>query len=132
MKKERSDMPELNINKMKDLLKIKGYTYDDLAEKTNMSKSTISKIFGGFNTNPTLKFLREIAQVLDCSIDDFFDWEQEPTSPYYLDRKTAQLAQAIHDNPEYKLLMDATRDLKPEDLKAVIDIANRIKGNYNG
>jgi transcriptional regulator with XRE-family HTH domain len=102
MKKERSDMPELNINKMKDLLKIKGYTYDDLAEKTNMSKSTISKIFGGFNTNPTLKFLREIAQVLDCSIDDFFDWEQEPTSPYYLDRKTAQLAQAIHDNPEYK------------------------------
>lgn len=125
-------MPELNINKMKDLLKIKGYTYDDLAEKTNMSKSTISKIFGGFNTNPTLKFLREIAQVLDCSIDDFFDWEQEPTSPYYLDRKTAQLAQAIHDNPEYKLLMDATRDLKPEDLKAVIDIANRIKGNYNG
>lgn len=132
MTNERNDMPELNINKMKDILKTKGYTYDDLAEKTNMSKSTISKIFGGFNTNPTLKFLREIAQVLDCSIDDFFEWEQEPTSPYYLDRKTAELAQEIHDNPEYRILFDATRDLTPEQLKAVINVANVIKGNSNG
>lgn len=125
-------MPEFSINKMKDILKAKGYTYDDLVEKTDISKSTISKIFGGFNKNPTLKFLKSIAKALDCSIDDFFEWETEPTSPYYLDRKTAQLAQEIHDNPEYRILLDATRDLKPDDLKAVIDIVNRIKGNYNG
>ena len=121
-------MPELNLNKMKEILKSKNMTYDELSEKTQISKSTISKIFGGFNTNPTLKYLKSIATALDCSIDDFFEWEVEPTSPYYLDRKTAQLAQEIHDNPNYRMLFDATKNLSPEDLQAVIDIANRIKG----
>lgn len=124
-------MAELNLNKMKEILKSKKMTYDDLAEITKISKSSISKIFGGFNQNPTLKYLKSIAFALDCSIDDFFDRESEPTSPYYLDRVTAELAQEIHDNPEYRILFDATKNLKPEDLKAVIDIANRIKGNYH-
>ena len=121
-------MPELNLNKMKEILKSQNLTYDDLSEKTQISKSTISKIFGGFNTNPTLKYLKQIAAALNCSIDDFFEWEVEPTSPYYLDRKTAELTQEIRDNPEYRMLFDAARDLSPEDLKAVIDIVNRIKG----
>ena len=47
-------------------------------------------------------------------------------------KETAKLAQELHDNPEYRILFDAARDLKPDDLKAVIDIANRIKGTYNG
>lgn len=123
-------MPEFSIEKMQEIRKTSGLSYKKLAELTNISESTITKIFGGFNTNPTIKHLKAIANALNCSIDDFFIWEQEPTSPYYLDRKTAKLAQAIHDNPDYKLLMDATRDLSSEDLKAVIDIANRIKGNY--
>lgn len=125
-------MPEFSISKMQDIRKSKGLTYKKLAELTEISESSITKIFGGFNTNPTLTYLKKIATALDCSIDDFFEWEQEPTSPYYLDRKTAELAQEIHDNPEYRVLLDASRDLKPDDLKAVIDIVNRIKGNYNG
>lgn len=121
-------MPELNLNKMKEILKSKKMTYDELSEKTSISKSTISKIFGGFNTNPTLKYLKLIAAALDCSIDDFFEWETEPTSPYYLDRKTAELTQELRDNPNYRMLFDAARDLSPGDLQALIDIANRIKG----
>lgn len=131
-KKGKYKMPEFSISKMQDIRKSKGLTYKKLAELTEISESSITKIFGGFNTNPTLTYLKKIATALDCSIDDFFEWEQEPTSPYYLDRKTAELAQEIHDNPEYRVLLDASRDLKPDDLKAVIDIVNRIKGNYNG
>ncbi len=125
-------MPEFSIKKMNEMRKAKGYTYKKLAELTEISESTITKIFGGFNSNPTLSYLKKIAKALDCSIDDFFEWEQEPKSPYYLDRKTGKLAQEIYDNPELKILFDASRDLKPDDLKAVIDIANRIKGTYNG
>lgn len=126
-------MSELSLEKMKEILKSKGLNYDELSEKTGISKSTISKIFGGFNTNPTLKYLKAIASALECSIDDFFVWEQEPTSPYYLDRKTAEIAQEIHDNPEYRILFDATKDLTPEQVQAVISVANSIKGtNKNG
>ena len=126
-------MPELSIEKMKEILKAKNMTYDSLAEKTGMSKSSIAKIFGGFNENPTMKFLKAIANALECSMDDFFEWDEEPTSPYYLDRQTAKIAQEIHDNPEYRILFDATKDLTPEQVQAVISVANSIKGtNKNG
>lgn len=118
---------------MKEILKAKNMTYDSLAEKTGMSKSSIAKIFGGFNENPTMKFLKAIANALECSMDDFFEWDEEPTSPYYLDRQTAKIAQEIHDNPEYRILFDATKDLTPEQIQAVISVANSIKGtNKNG
>ena len=126
-------MPELSIEKMKEILKAKNMTYDSLAEKTGMSKSSIAKIFGGFNENPTMKFLKAIANALECSMDDFFEWDEEPTSPYYLDRQTAKIAQEIHDNPEYRILFDATKNLTPEQIQAVISVANSIKGtNKNG
>lgn len=126
------NMTNLSIEKMQEIRKTCGLTYEQLAQNTGISRSTIEKIFGGFNKNPTLSYLKKIAESLNCSVEDFFEWESEPTSPYYLDRKTAELAQEIHDNPEYRMLLDASRYLKPDDLKAVIDIANRIKGTYNG
>lgn len=126
-------MPELSIEKMKEILKAKNMTYDTLAEKTGMSKSSIAKIFGGFNENPTMKFLKSIANALECSMDDFFEWEEEPTSPYYLDRKTAKIAQEIFSNPEYRSLFDTLNDLTHAQIQAVISVANSIKDtNPNG
>ncbi len=124
-------MTKFSIEKMQEIRKSSGLTYANIADSTGISKSTVEKIFGGFNKNPTLSYLKKIADALSCSLDDFYEWEQEPTSPYYLDRKTAELAQEIHDNPEYRILLDATRDLTPEQLQAVIDVANIIKGNSN-
>ena len=125
-------MAEFNITKMKDILKSKNYTYSDLAKITNFSKSSIEKVFGGFNTNPTMKFLQKIADALECSIDDFFERDEEPVSPYYLDRKTAELAESLKEQPDLKVLLDASRSLTPNDIKFVIDFVNKIKGNKNG
>ena len=118
--------------KMQEIRKSKCYTYENLAEITGIPRSTITKVFGGFQTNPTMIFLTKMAEALNCGIDDFFIWNEEPTSPYYLDRKTGELAQEIHDNPDLRILLDASRDLSPEDLKTVITIAQKIKGNTNG
>ena len=106
-------MPKFSIEKMQEIRKSNGYTYKKLAELTGISESTITKLFGGFNKNPTLSYLRKIADALNCSLDDFYEWESEPTSPYYIDRKTAELAQELHDNPDYRILFDAMRDMTP-------------------
>lgn len=123
-------MPELSIEKMQEIRKSKGYTYADLAKITGIPASTISKIFAGIQDNPTLSSLKKIAKALECGVDDFIEYEVEPVSPYYLDRQTGKLAQEIHDNPDLRILLDASKNLKPEDLNAVIDIANRLKGTY--
>ena len=121
-------MAEFSIEKMKEILKSKGYTYGKLAELTGISESTISKLFGGFNPNPTLKYMKSIANALDCSIDDFIDWGGiEPTSPYYLDRKTAELAQNLKDNPDLRAVLRSMRNLSPDDIKFVQEFIEKIK-----
>lgn len=39
---------------------------------------------------------------------------------YYLNPETAKMAQEIYDNPQYKILFDATKKLKPESIKEVM------------
>lgn len=124
-------MDKLSKEKLDNIKSLQKLTNKEIAAKTGLPISTIDKIFSGINDNPTLDTLKKIAKVLNCSIDDFIEYEKEPTSPYYLDRQTGKLAQEIHDNPDLRILLDASKKLKPEDLKAVIDIANRLKGNRN-
>lgn len=119
-------MSKLSTQKMQEIRKAKGMTYTVLAKHANISKSTVEKIFGGFNDNPSLNYLEKIAKALDCSIDDFIEYDTEPTSPYYLDRQTGKIAQEMLDNPELKVLFDASKRLKPEDIKVVTEIVNRL------
>lgn len=125
-------MDELSKEKLNTIKNSKNFTNAKISELTGIKLSTVEKIFSGTNKNPTLDTLKKIAKALDCSIDDFINYEEEPTSPYYLDRKTGELAQEIHDNPDLRILLDASRDLSPEDLKTVITVAQKIKGNTNG
>lgn len=126
-------MAELSVEKLNKFKKEKCLTNKYIAEKTEISLVTIDNIFSGKNKNPTVTYLQKIASVLECAMDDLIDYDSDsPMADYYENKETAKLAQEIHDNPEYRMLLDASRDLRPDDLKAVIDIANRIKGTYNG
>ena len=126
-------MTVLSTEKLNKYKKEKCYTNKRIADETGISLVTIDNIFSGKNKNPTVNYLQKIANVLECSMDDLIDYdENSPLAGYYENNQTARLAQEIHDNPDYRILLDATKDLRPEDLHAVIDIANRIKGSYNG
>ena len=46
--------------------------------------------------------------------------------------ETAKLAQEIHDDPELRILMDASRDLEPEDIKFVVDLVKKLKLKERG
>ena len=51
-------------------------------------------------------------------------WEDTPG--YYTDPETARLAQEAANDPDMRLLLDAKRDLSPEDMKVIIDMAKRL------
>lgn len=130
--KECYDMAKLSIEKMQELRNELGYTYKDIAQKTGLSESSITKLFGGFQVNPSVDSVIKIAEAFNCGMDDFFDWDEEPVSPYYLDRETAAIADLLKEQPDLKVLLDASRSLTPNDIKFVIDFVNKIKGNKNG
>lgn len=54
-------------------------------------------------------------------------------SEYYINPDTAEKAQELFENPEMRLLFDAARNSRPEDLQLAADLLRRLKDtNPNG
>lgn len=122
-------MDNLNIDKLNEIRKLKGYTLKELAKLTQIPHSTISKIFAGFNKNPSLSSLKKIARVLECCVDDFINHEIETNSAYYKDKQIYKISQEIYKNEKLKILLDVSKDLSQDDIQAVIEIAKRIQSS---
>ena len=73
--------------------------------------------------------MQKIAKVLDCSIDDFLEYDSEPAQPFYPDRSISKLVQELCDNTNLKKLMNAAKSLSDEDLELLTYIAVRFSKN---
>lgn len=120
-------MTILDKQKMNEIRLASGLSYQEIADKCDLSISAVSKIFGGFRANPSITLLAKLAQVLNCEVDDFLMRETEPTSPYYIDKVTSQLAQDLTEKPELNAALRAMRDLPPDDIKFVQEFIERLK-----
>lgn len=89
--------------------------------------SNIDKIFSATNKNPTLDTIQKIAQVLECSIDDFIEYEIPPESPVYIDRKTKDIVEIISKDEYLKNLTKEFVNLKKEDIELIEKIVIRLK-----
>lgn len=105
--------------------KLRKMTNKTLSEATGLPEGTISRIASGQTKEPTLKTLRLLAKALDCTIDDL--QTGGTVEPYYLNQETADIAQGIYENPNLRILFDASKNLSPEDIQAVVEIAKRIQ-----
>ena len=106
-------------------------TNEDLATKAGLPVATVSRIISGKTLDPKADTLRKLAMALDCKVDELLGTNQN-VEPYYFDKKTAELAQKLKDDPQYSVLLDATRELSSEDINAVLEIVKMIKRNKNG
>ncbi len=59
----------MEVLRIKEVLKEKGFTQIDLANELGISKVGVNKIING---NPTVDTLQKIAQILDIDIKDLF------------------------------------------------------------
>lgn len=103
----------------------RGMTQTDLAMKVGYSdKSMIAKIEKGLVDLPQSK-IEELANALWVSPADLMGWTKK--EEYYTDTETSKMAQELFDNPDYRMLFDAAKDSKPEDIKMVADMLTRLK-----
>lgn len=116
------------VERMKSRRLELGYSYQDLADKTGMSKSTLQRYEAGAIKNIPLDKVKDLARGLSVTPEWLMGWDS-PKTTYYLDPEAAEIAQEVYERPELKLLFDASRNVSPEDLAFVVGMIDRMKKN---
>lgn len=109
-----------------------GMSYQDLADKTGLSKSTLQRYETGAIKNMPLDKLEDVAAALYVEPTYLMGWDHSKNQPsivYTLDKEVVQKAQEIYDDIDTRILLDAKRDLKKEDLDYIVGLVKRLRGS---
>lgn len=114
----------LNIKKRREEL---GLSQTQLAGLTGYAdKTMISKIEKGGIDLPQSKIV-VFAEALRTTPAALMGWDDNDTEGYYINPETAKKAQELFDDPNLRVLFDAARDSKPEDLQKAADYLKAAK-----
>lgn len=115
--------------RIKALCKEHGISMNKLEETLGFGKGYISKL--GSSTPNTDK-IKKIADFFNVSVDYLMTGEEADSGKYYINDETAQVAQEIFENKDLKMLFDVQRNMPPEDLSAMYNMALALKRKERG
>lgn len=105
----------------------KGVKDAAVARETGIPRSTFTDWKNG-RSQPKNDKLQKIADYFGVTVDYFAsDRTDGQSKPYYRDKETAEMAQELFDNPDLRILFDAARDAKPENLQLAAEMLRRFK-----
>ena len=110
--------------RLKRLRTERGYSQEDVAKLIGVGRTTYLKYENGDN-KPTRK-LKELSALFNVTTD-YLLGNDHPTPGYYDDPEVAEMANRMKDNPDMKILFDASKKLSKGDLQFVIDMVHRMK-----
>lgn len=114
------------------LMKSHGYTAYKVSVETGIAQSTLSDWKKGKST-PKNDKMQKIADLFNVTVDYLMTGkEKEGGETYYLNEETRQMAQAIFEHKELRMLFDTARDSSPEDLEAVHNMLLALKRKERG
>lgn len=108
-----------------ELRSAKGMSQAELARAIGISAGSIGMYESGARM-PSRSMMERLCDYFNVSLD--YMSGKEDRSAYYLDPETAQIAQEVYDDPDLRILFDAARDSKPEDIKMAAEMLKRFKG----
>lgn len=116
------------LERIADLCKEHGTTFAGLEKSLGFANGSIAKT----NEKTQITRLKAIADFFGVTIDYLINGDsEEPTSTsgkkYYFSDETAEAAQELFDNKDMRLLFEAAKGSRPEDLKMTADFLRRLK-----
>lgn len=103
-----------------------GLSQEDLAIKMGYkSRSTINKIESGAVDIARNK-IEKFAEVLNTTPAYLMDWN-DTSKEYYKDPEVSEYAQAVKDNPNLRILFDASKDMSKDDIDFVVNMIEGLK-----
>ncbi len=123
-------------NIFKRLRTSSGLTQVEIAEQLGISRSTIGMYETGAR-EPDFETLEKIADFFNVDTDYLLGRTDKTTvlpetaGRYYLNDDAREMAQFMFENPEYKVLFDASRKVKKEYIEFVKQMIDRVRGDSN-
>lgn len=117
---------EIMARNIKRLMELNGKDRNDVCKDLGFKYTTFTDWINA-NTYPRIDKIEMMANYFGVSKADLV--EEKDDSEYYYDKKSAEMAQFLFDNPEYKVLFDASRKVKPEDIQFVADMIKRVSND---
>lgn len=114
------------------LLEQHGVKAADVCRGTGLPSSLFSEWKRGKSV-PKADKMQKIADFFDVSIEYLMTGEEKSErSKYYLNDETAAVAQEIFKNKELRALFSVQRDMTPDDLRALHNMALALKHKEGG
>lgn len=107
-------------------LSITGHSQAELAKYIGVSTASVSNWCKGIKL-PRMDKVDKICKYFNINRSDLMsDHAEQSQTSYYMDDKSKDAAQFLFENPEYQVLFDATRKVKPEDIEFVRQMIDRL------
>lgn len=113
----------------KNLRLAKGMSQVELAEALGITRSRLSMYELG-QREPDFETLELIADYFNVDIDYLMGRTEKTTmipQSYYLNEETARIAQEVFDDPDLRVLFDASRNAKPEAIRLAAEMLRQMK-----
>ena len=111
--------------RIKNLCDNKGISMNKLEEILGFGKGYISKLG---TTTPNTSKIKLIADYFGVSVDYILTGEDTNSeTPYYINDDAREMAQFMFENPEYKVLFDASRKVSKDDINVVKTLLDKFR-----
>lgn len=101
-----------------------------LSKRLGVGTTSVYNWCNGIKT-PRMDKVDAMCAIFNCKRSDLISEKEENDELYYLDDDARDLAEFMFKNPEYKVLFDATRKVKKEDIDFVKQMIDRVRGDVD-
>ena len=120
---------EIMAKNIKRLMELRGKDRNDICKDLGFKYTTFTDWINA-KTYPRIDKIEMMANYFGVSKADLVE---EPVEDefYYINEDARELAQFMFENPEYKVLFDASRKVKKEDIAFVKQMMDRMRGDVD-
>lgn len=97
-----------------------------VAKDIGVSYTTFTSWIKGTNY-PRIDKIELLANYFRVNKADLIEYKYSENEQYYNDPSVSEYAQAIKDNPDLRLLFDASKDMSKDDINFVINTIEMLK-----
>lgn len=121
------------VEKIKSICKEKKIPISRLEKECGFANGYIGQLKKGSVPSDRLLKISDYLGVAPTKLADDDVKNNVHESGYYFNDETAKVAQELFEDPDLRMLFDAARNARPEDLKMAADLLRRFKEtNPNG